>query len=738
MQIKKTMMTLHEINKTYNRIVGSLDAKELKEAFEQTQSLIAGIRDYSFMDQLNELQNTYKYMLRYRLEGAKDPMEEQIYHQLIASAYLLADQVRNKALAVESPLIYYSRRRVLQKLPLPRYAQLHAQLQDAYASRADSDSYSSELNQRIELALTQLFDKLWTSDPLSAEETAELQSLIKDRSLPFEVGCQLVSAILLALQYTFDITKVMLLFDAAEQQEEELRCRALICLLLTCSLYRKRLSVYPELERRLASLVDLWPGCVPLLRMITLRFISARETEKINQKLQNEILPEMFKHNPIMNQKINLKDITPESLAEGMNPEWEKMFENKQFNKYMDEFQQMRSEGADLLHSSFVFLKRFPFFNELGNWFLPFSSQHSALRQAFGANGQAKSWMQTIYKNPLMCNSDKYSFYFSLMQLPDKMRQMMNQQFDQETLSQMDEAADLIPSDEKRIEHIIIQYVQDLYRFFKIYPGHLDFEDVFTYPLDFHNLPLLRPYMEDKDTLTTIAEFYLRKNYFEEALAGFKTLAEQDKSNGALYQKMGYCKQMMGQIKEALDDYLKADVIRPDSKWLNKRIAYCYRNLKQPEKALSYYHKLEAQQPDDLALQINIGHCHLELKNYNEALKYFYKVDYLDSSSTKAWRPIAWCSFLTGKYDQARHYYRKILGDKPTTQDYLNAGHTEWALQQMKEAVGYYTEAVRREQGKFASFREAFEQDIPDLLQAGVEQVEIPLMMDQIRYAYAD
>ena len=127
MQIKKTMMTLHEINKTYNRIVGSLDAKELKEAFDQTQSLIAGIRDYSFMDQLNELQNTYKYMLqntykymlRYRLEGAKDPMEEQIYHQLIASAYLLADQVRNKALAVESPLIYYSRRRVLQKLPFP-------------------------------------------------------------------------------------------------------------------------------------------------------------------------------------------------------------------------------------------------------------------------------------------------------------------------------------------------------------------------------------------------------------------------------------------------------------------------------------------------------------------------------------------------------------------------------------------------------------------------------------------
>ena len=30
-------MTLHEINKTYNRIVGSLDAKELKEAINESE-----------------------------------------------------------------------------------------------------------------------------------------------------------------------------------------------------------------------------------------------------------------------------------------------------------------------------------------------------------------------------------------------------------------------------------------------------------------------------------------------------------------------------------------------------------------------------------------------------------------------------------------------------------------------------------------------------------------------------
>ena len=102
---------------------------------------------------------------------------------------------------------------------------------------------------------------------------------------------------------------------------------------------------------------------------------------------------------------------------------------------------------------------------------------------------------------------------------------------------------------------------------------------------------------------------------------------------------------MNGDIQGALDAYLHADLINPDSKWVIRRIAGCYRTLKQPEEALKYYHRYEAFNPDDLSIQICIGHCHLELKNYNEALKYYFKVDYLDNKSTKAWRPIAWCSF---------------------------------------------------------------------------------------------
>ena len=71
-------------------------------------------------------------------------------------------------------------------------------------------------------------------------------------------------------------------------------------------------------------------------------------------------------------------------------------------------------------------------------------------------------------------------------------------------------------------------------------------------------------------------------------------------------------------------------------------------------------------------------------------------------------------------------------------QDYLNAGHTEWALQQMKGALSFYRRAIEAESGDFLKFQEQFNQDIPDLIVAGIEAAEVPLMLDQLRYMLED
>lgn len=720
-------MTLQEINKAYNRIIGSLDSKELKNAFDSIQALISGSRELSFQDKLNELQDTYKYMLRYRIEGAKDPMQEQIYNKIQTSSYELVDRIRHKALAVESPLAFYSRRRSLKVQPNVTFENLHLQL---------SKHYATGNNAEYDAILMVLFNKIWVSDPFTVEEAFVIKNILFDNELPFTTGCQIVSSLMLGLQAAFDLEKLMLLFDAAGHENEEIKVRALISILLTLYVYRKRTALYPQIINRLDALSET-PGFTKAIRTITLRFILARETEKITRKLQNEIIPEMMKLSPKISNKINLKDITPEQLGEEMNPEWENIFADSSLGKKMEEFSELQQEGADVMHSTFVHLKSFPFFRELSNWLLPFTTEHSSFSDRFNQNNGEKQMLDSMTLAAFMCNSDKYSLYFSMMQLPEEAKKMMMNQFDSQASEMIQQNKEELISKRGKLETITGQYIQDLYRFFKIYPGHLDFNDIFTMPLDFHNLSILRPYISDEESLSSIAEYYLRKNYFSDALTIFNQLAETNQESDILFQKIGYCKQMNDDLQGALEAYLRADLLNPGSKWVIRRIAGCYRSLKEPEEALKYYRRYEKLNPDNLSITISIGHCYLELRNYSEALKCFYKVDYLDSNN-KAWRPIAWCSFLTGKYDQARNYYKKILANQPNTQDLLNAGHTEWALQNIKGAIEFYRQAVEKENRDFYKFQEEFNQDIPDLIVAGIEDTEISLMMDQLKYVLSD
>ncbi|MEG1544707.1 MAG: tetratricopeptide repeat protein, partial [Tannerellaceae bacterium] len=675
-------MTLKEINTANNRIVGSLDSRELKSAFETMQSFLLESKQHPLQDRLNELQETYKRMLHYQVNGIHDPKQNDIYRRLTISAYEMADLLKFGVSDKESPLQFYSQRRFLNTQPETSYSELN-KLLNQY------DENNAAMYEATEVAL---FHKIWTSGRFSQSDTEEVRDILTD-ILPFTTGCQVITALFLSLQESFDVNKLLLLMEAAVHAYKEVSVRALICILITLYIYRKRTDLYPEINVRLASLAEK-QGFKEIVRTITMRFILARETEKITRKLQDEILPEMMKLSPKLSRKINLKDFAQDMMGDEINPEWQNILSEGTLGKKMEEIGELQQEGADVMHSTFAHLKQFSFFREISSWMMPFIPTHSLLNESKGSKDD-KQMLETLSMAPFMCNSDKYSLCFSMMQLPEAHRKMMMSQFTGQTAEMLQQCKEALTpiQDEEKI--IISHYIQDLYRFYKLHPSHLDFEDIFALPLDFHNLPILDAYISDEVTLNSIAELYMNKNYFDEALIAYDRLARSGKTGMMVYQKRGYCKQMKGDIEGALEDYLHADLVDTESKWLIRRIAGCYRTLKQPEKALTYYHRYEALNPDNLSVLTNIGHCHLELKEYSEALKYYFKVDYLDTKGHKAWRPIAWCSFLTKKYDQAQNYYKKILEDQPNMEDLLNAGHTEWVLGNTKEALTYYKQAVQ-------------------------------------------
>ncbi|MDR3194199.1 MAG: tetratricopeptide repeat protein [Tannerella sp.] len=709
-------MTIKEIHTHYADITDALNGGALKTAFDRIQNLIFGAQAHSFQNRLDELQETYRYMLHYHAEGFKDPMQEQIYARIRTGAYELADLVRDELLMAGSQNIYYVNRRQQSQHPVEA------------AALIEGLQTQIELEDRthFELSVHLLFNRLWTTAFLSEAEALAIRKALQDERTPQPATCQAVSGLLLGLQMSFDREKLYLLFDAACHADEEVKIRAMIAICLTLYRYRQRTGYCPGIRERLDALAEM-PGFKRIMRTIVLRFILARETEKVTHKMQEEFLPAMMKFAP----KIN-----PDALAElsgnDLNPEWEELLlSDGKLTKIMEEYGSLQEEGLDVMHSTVIHLKHFAFFRIASNWFLPFTSQHSTFRNSPKFNVILETMRQAFF----MCNSDKYSLYFSFSRIPEEYRKALMQQMNSD-FSEINEQHVLeLKSKQNSAEHVAGQYIQDLYRFYKLFPHRMDFEDIFNWTLDFHLLPDLKPYLSDSETWLSIAELYLRKGYYEDAQTLYSQLTERDAQDEMLYQKLGYCKQMTGDLPGALAAYLRAELLKPDSKWLIRRIADCYRTLKQPAEALAFYLRYEQLSPDTVQTLIYIGHCHLELKNYGEALKYYFKADYLEPESRKAWRAIAWCSFLTGKYGQALHYYQKMLDHQPQTQDFLNAGHTEWALQHIRKALACYQSAVQAEAGDFEKFLTLFRQDIPDLIQAGIEPVEIPMLLDQLRYS---
>jgi tetratricopeptide (TPR) repeat protein len=723
------MLANERIFASYDRITLLLDQRELKSAFGYLLGFIGQCNGYAFQARLDELQTTYLQMLGYRMADIPDPMQNDIYNNILIGAYELADTIKAKAMEEDASGEYYKIKQLFQMNPDVNISRMAAGIR-RYAAANDREN--------LEGSAESLFNSLWMLRITSDTDKETLHDLMSDNSLPEMVGCLMASALTISLISLFGIDKLDILLDAAvNAPSEEVRVRALVGVLIVLSRYSGRAHLYPRIAERLA-IMNEQPGFNRRLLNITQRFILAKDTENISRRLREEIMPTMMKILPEL-KKIGRGDFTPDAVE--MNPEWDRLMHDGSIEKTIKEYASLQEEGADVMHSSFTHLKNHPFFNSCNNWFMPFDREHTAIASLSERAGSAKVFIQMIKAIPTMCDSDKYSLCLTFMQSQPELWTMVANEYNDETsesISSVDELAKLDAV--TYYDAIVGRYVQDLYRFYKLCPNRSDFEDIFAWPLDFYNIPVLKPYMSDKASLTSIAEYQLKKQHFDEAAPLFETLVKESPADNMLWQKFGYCLQMMGETAKALRAYLMADVIDSGSKWLTTRIAGCYRASGQPDKAVEYYLRLEELNPRDLSIQLNIGHCMMETGEYEEALKRYFKVEYLHTQSHKARRAIAWTSFLAGKYEQADRYYALILSeDEPTVHDYINAGHVAWSLKNLKQASTHYMAAVKVEEGNdFNVFLEEFEKDMPHLRAAGISDDEVPLMLDAVRYQLAD
>ena len=477
-------------------------------------------------------------------------------------------------------------------------------------------------------------------------------------------------------------------------------------------------------------------GIERYLEEIILQLIRTKETEKISKKLQDEIIPEMQKFRPKIEEKLNLDDIISDSLIEDQNPDWEEIFDEAPdlLNKMAD-FSKMQLEGSDVFMSAFAMFKNFPFFTQVANWFVPFYAESEEVEKVFSDfddNFDNIEFAKGLERSAFMCNSDKYSFCMNINMMPKAQRGMITELFKSE-MNQMKEISDDDELLKKGAKHkyIFTRYIQDLYRFYKLHPLHNEFNDFFETSMDIHNTLFFKTISKNNETIKIIAELYFKKGFYEEAIDILDKLNLKGKEAKKNYEKLGFAWQKLKNYDKALEYYQKAELFGEPSLWLTKKVAFCYRKNNNFEKALEYYQKAELDDEESLHIQANIGHCYLSLNDYENALKKYFKVEYYEPENLMAKRPIAWCSFVIGKFDTSEKYYKKLLDNKPTAFDYINYGHVLFCNNKKMQAVEMYLKGI--EMKNLKAFEDSIAEDKETLLKHSSENTDIDLLIDYVK-----
>jgi tetratricopeptide (TPR) repeat protein len=680
-------------------------------------------------------------------EGIHDPDRPKIYNRMLASVFELTDLTYQHLLTHRSGMqIYQIKKDIENKLDW-----MIDQAADSISGlrfETDLDELLGEINldqadplkeqQERHKMLARVFELVWLTDRFNEKEINLIQSIRKSGQIMWFEKCVIVSALTLSLILCFDQNKLDLLITFYEDDVDQIWQRALVGLLFALYLYDDRLKLYPGLTSRLSFLKER-EGLAGEIQMVLIQIMRSKETERITKKLQEEILPEVAKLAPRLEDKLDLENLISKDPMDEKNPDWEDFFKDTPdlYNK-MEEFTNLQMEGSDVFWSAFAMLKHFDFFHHVHNWFLPFHRDNLSIldlfRQEFG-DRDPETLLDGIARSAFLCNSDKYSFCLNTRYLQEGQKSLLLNFFTEElkNINEITEEDSLLNKSTKD-KFIFTQYIQDLYRFHKLHPFKGEMTDIFNIPLDLHQTWFLPLLVEEHSIIRNIAEFYFERDQFDQAREIYQMLNKKGDNSYEIFEKIGYCYQRARLYEEALDYYLKAELYDTNRLWLAKKIALCYRNLKKYDEAIQYYTEVLKMTPESTSALASIGHCYLDRNELEKALNYFYKVEFLSPEDVSALRPIAWISFIRGDFKEASSLYGRIINKDPNKYDYMNLGHVEWCLGNRMAALSNYKLSIRQKDNNLEQFLAGFSADQVYLVKHGIAARDIPLMLDYLKY----
>lgn len=666
--------------------------------------------------ELSSIINTYEALLDYFSQGADDSERSRVYQQLVGQALLIGDRYTLAQLEATEYPYYTAQSKTVRRESMQLYRQQLEAFADAIKATTDSEELKL-LASTHDRQLTNLFTDLWTLDVWNAATAHEIDKMLLSPSITEADQCTIVSAVTLSLLRLFDPLKMLFLCDAYYHQQTAVSMRALVGIVIACYSWADRIEWYNEINARLSLLTE-----DPIFKEqaceVVMQFIRSTGTEEIDRKMREEIIPGLMK-NPKLRQ---MPGISKEEIeADDINPDWEQWMHESGLEESMREISEWQMEGVDVNMSTFAQLKRYPFFYNIVGWFRPFDMWHADMLAIIGTStSKPNALASTVLQSAFMCDSDKYSFCYAIREIPQMQRDAMMAQLEEQS-QMMKEHADT--PNLKRLQttqSVMRQYVQNLYRFFKLFPNITEFDNPFTY---ISKIPQegnpLHDIIIEKEHAIKISALCIKQKEYDLAIKYLSFLRNHHKKtiDAVHLQQLGLCYQKTGNFRQAIEIYDEADLLKPDSYWTINHIAHCYYEIEDFDKAAKYYQIAESMKPDNLSIIYHTAEVLYKTCSYDEALPRLNKLYYHHPESLKVIRMLAECNLNMKRGDQAVRYYERIMSEHAselTSQDLRYAACSYWFIGQRDRCFEtlWHAEKLYTKDNAEVSFIDTLHQEI--------------------------
>ncbi|MEE0336309.1 MAG: hypothetical protein U0I89_03320 [Prevotella sp.] len=564
----------------------------------------------SFREEIEKTETDYRMMCQFMCRGFRDPDAEKMYANMQHRLYDIAvgmtvDQLcRTKVSYMRAAEV--SRLFELQpdsvRSNLERFVQDEALLALDGTNIASNQKKIDELRNRHYVYINQLFASVLVSHAWTESQQKGFALLLTSPTIDVKDAQLMVTAITLSVINVYCPRKWYTLVQVYLQATAAGNTALAQCALVGWVWAMPPVALihrFTEVEAALQALFahqSLFTELAELQKQMMYCCRADSDTTEI----QNNIIPTLMENSNLEITRLGIREKDDDPMADimGTNDAEQRMGKMEQTFKKM---QDMQREGADVFFGGFAQMKRFSFFNELINWFLPYSSTHPLLNEIYNKEPDCQLFADLLNDAPF-CDSDKYSFLLALStvlkQLPQEVRHSIKE-------NKMAFGGIMSDSDRSSATYLRRVYLQNLYRFFRLNNHRSDFINPFVSATQLHAQPLSHPLiatLEEKwlaqvdvapiSVLSFIAQYAFKQQNNEMAVDCYKRLCQISVDNFTYNLRLSVAMLSLGKIAEALPLLYKLDFQYPNNRNVSRAMAWAQLLNGEPEKAFTRYELL--------------------------------------------------------------------------------------------------------------------------------------------------